>query len=120
MSYDIAVFNPVGAPADDDAFVAWFQQQSTPDDDPDAGTVALRNWFSDFSGHFPALNGPYADDDGTTSYRFGRTVTVASCPDGEAEKAARTGRSLAAKHGVGFYNANSGDERLFLPGGGTS
>ncbi|GAA4893468.1 hypothetical protein GCM10025789_08320 [Tessaracoccus lubricantis] len=120
MSYDIAVFDPANAPRDDDAFVAWFQQQTAADDDPDAGTVALRNWFADFSGHFPAVNGPYADsDDGTTTYGFGRAVTRASCPDDEADKAARAGRSLAAKHGVGFYNANSGEERLFFPGGGS-
>ncbi|WP_139650717.1 hypothetical protein [Tessaracoccus massiliensis] len=54
------------------------------------------------------------------TYRFGRTVTRAQCPEDEAEKAADAGRQLAAKHGVGFYNANAGEERLFFPKGGTS
>lgn len=119
MSYEIAVFDAAAAPMDDEQFVIWFQKQGAAEDDPDEGTVALRNWFADFSTHYPATDGPYADDHGTTTYRFGKAVTRASCPDDEAAKAADTGRQLAAKHGVGFYDANAGQERLFFPRGGS-
>lgn len=120
MSYEVAVFDAAAAPQDDEQFALWFHQQAGDEDDPDEGTVALRNWFADFSAHFPARNGPYADDDGTTTYRFGRAVTRAQCPEEESVKAADAGRQLAAKHGVGFYNENSGEERLFFPKGGTN
>ena len=120
MSYDIAVFDATAAPMDEEQFVIWFEQQGAHEDDPDEGTIALRNWFTDFSSRYPALNGPYADeDDGDTTYRFGKTITIAQCPDDKSEKAADTGRQLAAKHGVGFYNENSGEERLFFPKGGS-
>ena len=119
MSYEIAVFDASAAPQDDEQFVIWYQQQGAREDDPDEGTVALRNWFADFSTHYPAINGPYADDDGNTTYRFGKAITKAQCPADQSEKAADTGRQLAAKHGVGFYNENSGEERLFFPKGGS-
>lgn len=117
MAYEIAIFDAAAAPkVDDDEFLAWYTAQLTPDDDPDIGTVGMRIWFSDFSQDFPATDGPYADtEDGTTRYEFGRTVTRAFCPDGDARKAAADAHALAGKNSVGYFNPNPGDLRLFFP-----
>lgn len=117
MSYEIVIFDAKAAPADDDdAFVGWYTRQTTPSDDPDVGTVAMRNWYSDFSSDFPAANGPYADaHDGNTCYEFGPTITRATVPVELGKRAADSARSLAGKDSVGFFNPNADELRLFFP-----
>lgn len=117
MSYEIVIFDAEAAPTDDDdAFVEWYTRQTTPSDDPDVGTVAMRNWYSDFSSDFPAANGPYADaHDGNTYYEFGPTITRATVPVELGKRAADSARSLAGKDSVGFFNPNADELRLFFP-----
>lgn len=119
MSYDILVFDPDSVPRDVDAFLAWtegigYGGAGVDLDDPENGTVALRNWYSDFTQSFPPVNGPLADaDDGTTTYRCGSSFTLAQCPDDETGRAVEAARNLAAKHGVGFFDPNTDDDPLF-------
>ena len=119
MSYDILVFDPASAPRDIEDFLAWSRGLGAGGagvdlDDPENGTVALRNWYSDFSDRFPPMNGPLTDaDDGTTTYRCGPSSTLAQCPDGEATKAREAGRNLASKHGVGFFDPNDDADPIF-------
>lgn len=120
MSYDLMVFRPDIAPRTRDEFMNWFDEQvkwaeDHSYNDPAVTSGNLRNWFMEMIETFPAMNGPYADedidDDSVTDYCIGTNVIYAAFAWSVAEKAYNVMKEAAQKHQVGFYDvsANNGD-----------
>lgn len=122
------VFAPEAAPTGREAFMEWYGQQSEwkedhSYDDPKVSTPALRAWFLEMIQSFPAMNGPFTSEDlpedeaSVTDYSVGRYVIYAAFAWSKAEQAYETMFHLAAKHGVGFFNASSDTAEVWLPDG---
>jgi hypothetical protein len=129
MSYDLMVFDVAAAPAGREAFMAWYRQQSEWSeehdyDDPAVSTPALRAWFMELIERFPAMNGPLApkdepeDDALLTDYSVGKSVIYAAFAWSKSEAAREAVFSLAAKHGLGFFDASSNHAGVWLPKNG--
>ena len=117
------VFDPDVAPRDREGFVRWYDTQTEwaeghSYDDPRVTAPALANWFAEISQTFPPMNGPFASDDydnpRVTDYSIGRSVIYAAFAWSQADAAFEAVDRLAAKHGVGFFDASSeqGDIRF--------
>jgi hypothetical protein len=127
MSYDLMVFDPSAAPRDRQEFMAWYHRQAEWSeghsyDDPSVSTPALQKWFHDMRQYFPAMNGPYrsdADDPHVTDYCIGRCVVYVTFAWSLAEEAHDQMRSLALKHGVGFFDVSAGNGEIFYERGPT-
>jgi len=128
MSYDLMVFAPEAAPHGREAFMEWYDEQSEWEeehsyDNPEVSTPALRAWFLEMIQSYPAMNGPFSSDDlpedeaSVTDYSVGRSVIYAAFAWSKAEQAYEAMFSLAAKHGVGFFNASSDNAEVWLPNG---
>jgi hypothetical protein len=123
LSYDLMVFDPAAASRGRKAFMKWFARQTRwaethGYDNPDVPTAPLRRCFAEISRTFPPLNGPLAgedvDDPRVTDYSLGRTV-IAAFGWSQAEAAYARVKELAARHSVGFSDANSGEADIRLP-----
>jgi len=126
MSYDLMVFDPASAPRTHAEFIAWYDQQTEWEEDhgyndPAVTTPALRAWFMDMIGIFPALNGPFSseelpeDEALVTDYCIGNSVIYVTFAWSKAEQAYDSAFDLAEKHGLGFFNASSDDAEIWLP-----
>ncbi len=122
------VFAPEAAPKDREAFMEWYDAQSEWEeehsyDNPDVSAPALRAWFLEMNRTYPAMNGPFSledlpdDDESVTDYSIGRSVICAAFAWSKAEQAYEATISLAARHGVGFYNVSSEHGEVWLPDG---
>ena len=127
MSYDLMVFDPASAPRKRAAFMEWYEQQQSgdedepPSDDPKSLTPALQAWFAEMIETFPPLNGPLAKDENidnpkTTDYGLGRTYVYACFGWSQAEEAQKHTVKLAEKHRVGFFNVSSDEGDVWVPG----
>lgn len=129
MSYDLMVFNPKTAPRSETSFIAWYESQVAWKEDhsyndPKVSATQLQHWFMEMIIEFPALNGPHApsdileriDEENITDYCFGRDVIYSTFRWSVAEKAYPIMFDMAAKHGVGFFDA-SGDGSILFPNG---
>ena len=127
MSYDLMVFDPASAPRKRAAFLEWYEQQQSgdddvpPSDDPKSLTPALQAWFAEMIETFPPLNGPLAKDENvdnpkTTDYGLGRTYVYACFGWSQAEAAHKHTVKLAEKHRVGFCNVSSDEGDVWIPG----
>lgn len=116
MSYDLVAFDPSAAPADRDAFLAWYAEAARLEDgslacDPAATAPILRAWYRDMIKAFPALLGPDApafrerDDERTAEYRFGASAIFASFQWEASRKVQLQALRLARSHGVGLFDA---------------
>lgn len=128
MSYDLMVFAPEQAPTEREGFLDWYDEQSEWEeehsyDNPAVSTPALRAWFMEMIQSYPAMNGPLSspslpeDESTLTDYSVGRSVIYAAFAWSKAEQAYDTMFKLAAKHGVGFFNASSDHAEVWLPDG---
>lgn len=128
MSYDLMVFAPEQAPTEREGFLDWYDEQSEWEeehsyDNPAVSTPALRAWFTEMIQSYPAMNGPLSspslpeDESTLTDYSVGRSVIYAAFAWSKAEQAYDTMFKLAAKHGVGFFNASSDHAEVWLPDG---
>jgi hypothetical protein len=126
MSYDLMVFDPIVAPSDRAAFLAWYETQAEwaeghSYDDPSVTTEPLRAWFFDMIKDFPAMNGPHAsqdyDDERVSDYSIGRSVIYVAFAWSQAEPAFAALFDKARKHGVGFYNVSGERGEVWLPRG---
>ena len=124
MSYDLMVFEPSVAPQDRDAFMKWYGEQtewseSHSYEDPAVASPALQRWFAEMIQSYPPLNGPLASDDvddpRVTDHCIGRNVIYSAFAWSCAEDAFTTMKSLAAKHGVGFFDVSSSDGEILFP-----
>lgn len=131
MSYDLMVFEASHAPHDKAAFMSWYEQQTQWGEDHDYGdpavcSSALQQFYRELTETFPNMNGPEIEDEqieemeeaGTdyrlTDYSLGRSVIYAAFAWSGAEEAYQAMRTLAEKHGVGFFDV-SGDGEIIWP-----
>ncbi|WP_396270285.1 hypothetical protein [Ideonella sp.] len=128
MSYDLMVFALEQAPKEREGFLEWYDEQSEWEeehsyDNPEVSTPALRAWFMEMIQSYPAMNGPFssvslpADESTVTDYSVGQSVIYAAFAWSKAEQAYDAMFKLAAKHGVGFFNASSDNAEVWLPDG---
>lgn len=126
MSYDLMVFDPIAAPKEREAFLAWYREQtewSEPHSygDPKVATERLRAWFLDMIETFPAMNGPFApkdlqdDEASSTDYSVGSVCIYAAFAWSKSREAYDTVFMLAEKHGLGFYDVSSALGQVRLP-----
>jgi len=129
MSFDILVFDPAAAPREKEAFLSWWEQQAqwSEDhgyDDASVCTPALRAWFTEFAHEYPAMNGPHAprempeDEASLTDYSIGRHVIYGAFAWSKADAAHEAVLRLAAKHGLGVFEASSDSAEVWLPSNG--
>jgi len=125
MSFDLMAFDKSLAPSSFDAFLDWSAQQTSWSEERDYnstdGTSApLVAWFTEIRATFPPLNGPYAPDDDVafatrdseahlTDYSIGSAIIYAAFAYSVAAEAEKLAPKLAEKHGVGFYNPQTGE-----------
>ena len=128
MSYDLMVFSPAAAPKEPQAFAQWFAAQTEwPEhhdyEDPGVTSPSLKAWFLDMIGQYPALNGPFAedekpdDDSVLTDYSIGRHLIYAAFASSQAERARQHMFELAARHCVGFFDVGAQPPAVWLPDG---
>ncbi len=132
MSYDLMVFEITKAPKTKKEFMDWYDRQTEWAEEHDYETVgvtssALQKWFMEMKDTFPPMNGEFAPDEEAiendenleehlTDYSIGYNVIYAAFSWSLADEAYEKVRSLAQKHGVGFFDA-SGDGDIILPDG---
>jgi len=131
MSYDLMVFERTKAPQKHKAFIEWYEKEAEWSeehnyDDPKVASPALRSWYEEITKTFPDMNGPEAsidepDDEYTemhlTDYSIGRNVIYAAFAWSVAEEAYELTKTLARKHGVGFFDASGMNGDVYLPDG---
>jgi hypothetical protein len=119
MSYDLAVFEPRGELRDRAAFLTWYEDRTGWNwgldySDPANATPALQAWYREMIKTFPPLNGPDRPKDidlCTASFSIGLDIIYVAFS--RAAGAYETMFRLAAKHGVGFFNASGNGEAWF-------
>lgn len=125
MSYDLMVFEQTKAPTVYEEFLNWMSQQTEWSEDRDYHSIEgtseqLVSWLMDMKKTFPPLNGafrPSNEEIGTdqnmenhlTDYTIGTDLVYASFGYSVAEEADRLVPEYAKKHGVGFYNPQTGE-----------
>jgi hypothetical protein len=126
MSYYLMVFDPQAAPRQRDEFLAWFREQTqwkeTHDyNEPVALAPILRPYFTELITAFPPMNGSYrsedVDDPKVTDYSIGSSIIYGAFAWSVAEEARRHLRSLAVKHGVGFFDVSTENGEIWIPEG---
>jgi len=128
MSYDLAVFDMEAVPRERAQFLVWYDTQTEWGeehgyDDPAVSSAPLRAWFLDIIAAFPPMNGPLAADDidedagRATDYSVGRSFIYAAFAWSQAQDAHAIVFGLAAKHGVGFFDASSELGEVWWPDG---
>ncbi len=136
MSYDIMVFDPEAAPKTKQAFDQWYQQQTqwAEDHNYDDPVVCpnqnLNNFFIELITTFPAMNGPFTDEDlmeqlddqghdaYITDYSIGKHLIYGAFAWSLAEKAHEAVTVLAAKHNIGFYDPSNAPDNIYFPDSG--
>lgn len=123
MSYDLMVFDAEAAPKAAAEFIAWYSNvtewgEGHDYNDPTNTSPALRAWYKDMIGSFPAMNGPDQTDDFdsvyVTGYSCSKRAIYADFRWDVAEVAHNMVRQLAEKHQIGFFDA-SGEGDVFGP-----
>jgi len=125
MSYYLMVFRADIAPKNRVDFMDWFNDQTEWKEahdynDPVNTSPELRNWFMEMIKSFPQMNGPFAKDDDDadeiTDYSIGRDIIYMAFSWSESVKAFEMTKSLAEKHGLGFYDISSDNGDIIIPG----
>ncbi len=118
------VFSPDSAPRTRSEFMIWYQDQITwaeehSYDDPGVASDNLKNWFMEMITTFPAINGPYADDDldsdYATDYSIGKDAIYVAFAWSVAEMAYEVTKDIAEKHNVGFFDVSTDDGDILFP-----
>ena len=124
MSFDLTIFDRAKAPNNSNAFWEWFNAQTQWDaardyNSLDGTTPSLSAWFMEMKETFPPLNGEYSLDDEAftdkdienhlTDYSIGCDMIYAAFGWSVAEEAQKHARMLARKHGLGFYDPQTGE-----------
>lgn len=135
MSYDLMVFEIAKAPVVRKEFLVWYEKQTEWSEEHDYQTISisspsLQNWFMEMMKRFPPMNGEYAPnldplDEAEAEdlechlvdYSIGRNMIYAAFSWSVAEEAYEQMRSLAQKHGVGFFDVSGEMSEIILPDG---
>ena len=128
MSYDLMVFEITKAPKTKKEFMDWYDRQTEWAEEHDYETVGVTSpSFMEMKDTFPPMNGKFAPEEEAiandedlesrlTDYSIGYNVIYAAFSWSVADEAYEKVRTLAQKHGVGFFDA-SGDGDIILPDG---
>jgi|HubBroStandDraft_1064217.scaffolds.fasta_scaffold510520_1 hypothetical protein len=125
MSYDLFVFEPQDDLRERKAFLAWYETQTNwwPGIDycnPKNASPALRAWYLDMIGTFPPINGPdrppidEIEQRLTADYCVGAMFIYVAFAGLNSQNAYEKVVSLAARHGLGFFDA-SGNSKVWFP-----
>ena len=125
MSYDLAVFDPVAAPATRDEFEEWYDRQEECENPrgcyaPDICSAPLKAWYLDMLKQFPAVNGPYpatGDSPALSEYNVREHFIYVAFGWSMVESAYEACFRLAAKHGLGFFDVSGDEGAVWLPDG---
>jgi hypothetical protein len=129
MSYDLAVFDPLVAPQDREAFLKWYREQVNWKNDIDynspdtASSEKLKAWLHEMFMEFPPMNGPMAEDIDESSdfelevsdYSIGPYLIYVSFSWSITEKACNACLSKARKHGLGFFGVSHTPSEIIFP-----
>jgi len=128
MSYDLMVFERTKAPQKRKEFLIWYDKETEWSEehgynDPAVTSPALREWYEEMIKTFPNMD--YSDAEAedydaeahSTEYSIGHNVIYAAFAWSVAEKAYEKMKTLAQKHGVGFFDVSSDDGDIILPDG---
>lgn len=124
MSYDLMVFDPETAPKEKDAFLAWYENSMDEAEggtysDPATTSLPLQAWYQEMKGNWPPMDGPDAGSfdvgERTTGYTFGQHMIYCDFRWSVAPDAHKAVVTLAAKHGVGFFDVSGPDALIILP-----
>jgi len=113
------VFEKEAAPKEKTAFLQWYEVQTEwieehGYDDLAVTSSSLRNWFTEMIDTFPPLNCPQngplveadLDDERAADYTIGCNIMYVCFSWSQTALAHETAASLAAKHGLGFFDAS--------------
>lgn len=130
MSYDLMVFERTKSPQKRKEFLVWYDKETEWTEghgynDPAVTSSALQEWYEEMTKTFPSMNGPDAPEDiedetmelHLTDYAIGHNVIYAAFAWSVAEEAYELMKTLAQKHGVGFYDVSGDDGDILLPDG---
>lgn len=135
MSYDLMVFEKTKAPTTRKEFMVWYEKQTEWSEEHDYQTIsvsspALQKWFIEMIKKFPPMNGEYAPnfdsldeneaenlERHTVDYSIGHDMIYAAFSWSVAGEAYEQMRSLAQKHGVGFFDVSVDEGDIILPDG---
>lgn len=123
MSYDLMVFAPEAAPAQRGAFLDWYGQQTEWSEDEDydnpaVATPALQAFYAELVAQFPVAqeSAVAADQETGTDYMIGPSLIYISFLDWDKiDQAHEAVFSLAARHGLGFFDVSSDLAEVWLP-----
>ncbi|MBO2012920.1 hypothetical protein [Hymenobacter negativus] len=125
MSYDLMVFAKDSAPRNRADFLEWFDCQLEGEDDGEitSDSPAMLAWHQEMVAAFPDMD--TVEEEEIANGRCGEYsiftgAIYVSFAWSQASVAYETMRSLAAKHGVGFFNVSAEDGEIIIPGDGTS
>ena len=124
MSYDLVVFAKESAPRNRVNFLEWFDRQLEGADDGEitSDSPAMRAWHQEMLAAFPDMDNVEEEEiaDGRCGeYSISTAAIYVSFAWSQAALAYETMKSLAAKHGVGFFNVSAEDGEIIIPGDGT-
>lgn len=118
------IFRPTAAPENREEFMNWYARQvewseEHSYEDPKVASREMQKWFIEMIESFPAMNGPYADEnietDYLTDYCIGKDVIYVGFRWSVAEEAYELSKQLAEKHKVGFFDVSADDGNIFIP-----
>ena len=123
MSYDLMVFKPEAVPVERETFMNWYRIQTSWKEthgynNPGVTDIKLQNWFMEMIQHFPAMNGPYANDEENqikADYTIGENFIYITFPWVVAEKAYSLTKRIALKHNVGFFDVSADEGDIIFP-----
>jgi hypothetical protein len=125
MSYDLFVFEPQDNLRERKVFLAWYETQTNWSPginycNPKNASPALRAWYLDMIGTFLPINGPdrppieEIEQSLSADYCIGPAFIYVAFAGSNSQNAYEKVVSLAAKHGLGFFDA-SGNSEVWFP-----
>ena len=123
------VFEKTKAPRDKKSFLDWYFKETEWSEDhdyanPAVASPALQSWYKEMINTFPNMNAPDLPDTDDeeidshyTDYSIGHNIIYAAFAWSVAEEAYLYMKSLAKKHGVGFFDVSGDDGDIILPDG---
>jgi hypothetical protein len=129
------VFEKSAAPKNRESFIEWYEKQTEWTEEHSYNDISvtsstLKNWFMEMKKTFPPMNGPEAptdeeidnmeeegNDSYLTDYSIGREIIYAAFAWSLSEEAYQKMKTLALKHGVGFFNVSGNDGEIIFPNG---
>ena len=120
MSYDLMVFDKESLPRNRVDFLEWFEHEVEGENEGEvrSDSPALQAWHQEMLAAFPDIND--LGDEEIADGRYGEYSSstgalYVSFAWSQADLAYETVKSLAAKHGVGFFNVSAEEGEIIIP-----